>query len=240
VKGHERKKLKSDKTKWRITWLVVLITGMLVLHACKRKTGEATDLKQEYFPTALGQWVIYDVIDIRHDINHDTLSYQLKEIIADDFIDNSGRLAQRIERYVRTTEADPWTISDVWHSVRTTRSAEKVEEDVRFVKMEFPMNEFKSWDGNVYNQYVKWEYFYDSLDYSGSVGTLEFDSLAFVTHRQNSNFVEYEQAYEVYAKHIGLVQKQLIDLDVRSGAIVLDSIIKGIELYQTVVSYGND
>jgi len=240
MKGRNLKILKLDKIQLGICWTIVLIAGMLVFQACKRKTGEATDLKQEYFPTELGKWVIYDVVDIRHDINHDTLNYQLKEVIADDFIDNSGRLAQRIERYIRTTESDPWTISDVWHSVRTTRSAEKVEEDVRFVKMKFPINEFKSWDGNVYNQHVKWEYFYDSLDYSGTVGVLEFDSLAFVTHRQNSNFVEYEQAYEVYAKHIGLVQKQLIDLDVRSGAIVVDSIVKGIEWYQTAVSYGND
>jgi len=58
--------------------------------------------------------------------------------------------------------------------------------------------------------------------------------------RENSNFVEYEQAFEVYAKNIGLVEKQLIDLDVRSGMIILDSIVKGTELYQTAIDYGSN
>ncbi len=239
------KRSKAKCYNYGAVYSVVFVLGMTLIvglwtSSCKRNTGQAADLKQEYFPTEIGNWVIYNVVDIKHDINHDTLTYQLKEIIADDFIDNSGRRAQRIERYRRQDESDSWMISDVWHSVRTTRTAEKVEEDVRYVKLMFPVNEFKSWDGNAYNQYIKWEYYYDSLDYSGSIGALNFDSLAFVTHRQNSNFVEYEQAYEVYAKHVGLVQKQLIDLDVRSGMIVLDSIVKGVEWYQSAISYGRN
>jgi hypothetical protein len=210
------------------------------MQACKRNVGNPVDLKQEYFPVDIGNWIIYDVVDIRHDINHDTLNYQIKEIITADFFDNSGRLAQRVERYVRNSDTEPWQFGDVWHSIRTSRSAEKVEEDERFVKLIFPVTEFKYWDGNAYNQRVSWEYYFDSIDYAGSVGSIVYDSLAYVMQRENSNFVEYEQAFEVYAKNIGLVEKQLIDLDVRSGMIVLDSIVKGIELYQTAIDYGSN
>lgn len=210
------------------------------LTSCKRKTGEPLDLKQDYFPTEIGNWVIYDVTEMQHDINHDTLIYQIKEIITADFVDNEGRLAQRVERFKRDSANGLWTIKDVWHSVRTTKTAEKVEEDVRFIKMAFPINEFKVWDGNAYNQNIKWEYYYDSIDYAGTVGLLSFDSLVNIRQRSESNIVQYQQAYEIYAKHIGLVKKELIDLEVKSGVYWVEDSIKGTELYQTAIDYGNN
>lgn len=222
-----------------------MVLALLILNSCKRNVGTPVDLKHEYFPTEVGKWVVYDVIDIRHDINHDTFNYQIKEIITADFLDNEGRLAQRVERFQRDSSHLTWAIKDVWTSIRTTRTAEKVEEDERFLKMSFPVNYFKSWDGNVYNQQINWEYFFDSIDYQSTVGTFTFDSLVRVNQRSNFNFVEYEKAHETYAKHVGLVEKNLIDLDVRSGFSfdimpVLDSIIKGTELYQVAIDYGNN
>jgi len=229
-----------NKIKTATAFVTIAILVCFFMQSCKRNVGDPVDLKQEYFPVDIGNWIIYDVVDIRHDINHDTLNYQIKEIITADFFDNSGRLAQRVERYVRDSEAEPWQFGDVWHSIRTSRTAEKVEEDERFVKLIFPVTEFKYWDGNAYNQRVSWEYYFDSIDYAGTVGSIVYDSLAYVMQRENSNFVEYEQAFEVYAKNIGLVEKQLIDLDVRSGMIILDSIVKGTELYQTAIDYGSN
>ena len=225
---------------------VALLTIVsVVFNSCKRNVGEPLDLKHEYFPTTIGNWVIYDVVDIRHDINHDTLIYQIKEIITADFLDNEGRLAQRVERFIRDSDGNPWVIKDVWHSVRTTRTAEKIEEDERFLKMTFPVDYYKSWNGNVFNQQSNWEYYFDTIDYPGTIGTLSFDSLIYINQRENFNFVEYEKAHEIYAKNIGLVQKQMVDLDVRSGYLfdippILDSIIKGGELYQTAIDYGNN
>jgi hypothetical protein len=240
----EKSKKKSRKeSALKVFSLVILLSFFFV--ACKRNTVDPLDLKHEYFPTTIGNWVIYDVTEIQHDINHDTLIYQLKEIITANFIDGEGRVAQRVERYKRDSQAEPWLIKDVWHSVRTTRTAEKVEEDVRFYKMSFPVDEFKVWDGNAYNQEVKWEYHYDSIDYSSTVGTIYYDSLVSVIQREEYNFVAFEQAFETYAKHIGLVQKHVVDLDVLSGSNfaippVLDSIVKGVELYQIAIDYGNN
>lgn len=225
--------------------IITVVLLLLVLNSCKRNVGEPIDLKHEYFPTEIGKWVIYDVVDIRHDINHDTFNYQIKEVITADFLDNEGRLAQRVERFVRDSASLPWAIKDVWSSVRTTRTAEKIEEDERFLKMSFPIDFFKSWNGNVYNQQINWEYFFDSIDYQSTVGTFVFDSLVRVNQRTNYNVVEYEKAYEIYAKNIGLVEKILVDLDVRSGFSfdippVIDSIIKGNELYQVAIDYGDN
>ncbi len=235
-------KLKNRFRNKSVNYILLVVCTLFILsfQSCKRKTGEPLDLKQQYYPTEIGKWVIYDVTEMNHDILHDTSTYQIKEVITGDFIDDEGRLAQRVERYRRDSVNGIWQIEDVWHSVRTTRTAEKIEEDVRFLKMSFPVGEFEEWDGNVYNTMNEWEYYYDSIDYASTIGTLSFDSLVFVRQRSEHNLVWYEQAYEIYAKHIGMVERQLVDLDIRSGVYWEEDSIKGIELYQTAIDYGQD
>lgn len=218
--------------------LTLFLLTLVVLTSCKEKRGSETDLKQEYFPTTRGLWIEYDVTDIRHDVQSDTSIYQLREIIAGDFIDDEGRLAQRIERFWRPDSTQQWEIKDVWTAVRQANRAEKTEEDVRFIKLGFPVDFFKTWNGNAFNTGKEWEYYYKKVDDTLTVGGIFFDTIAEVNQRNNINFAEYEIASEIYAKHIGLVYKRLIDLDVNNGNPA--DIIKGIEYTQVVTDYGQD
>ena len=87
-----RKKMIRNRIRYNLSFLnkkirtgigivvAVFLVGC-IFQACKRNVGNPVDLKQDYFPISVGNWVIYDVVDIRHDINHDTLYYQIKEMI---------------------------------------------------------------------------------------------------------------------------------------------------------------
>ena len=185
----------------------------------------------------VGAWIEYEVVDIIHSqLGSDTAEYQLKEIAAEEFLDNEGRLTYRIERYWRDDSNANWSIKDVWYSNKTKTTAEKVEENVRFTKLIFPINTSKYWDGNAYNNLEEWEYYYDSLHKPKVINNLSFDSTITVIQRDNENVVEYEKVKEVYAVDIGLIYKSHIDLDINLSNIL--DINNGRELEIAVTGYG--
>src|SRR3990167_8625748 len=86
----------------------LLIAG---IYSCKKDPSPALDLGYNYFPDAVGTYVVYNVDSIFYDdfnvnpSNHispaDTFKFQLKEKIQSVYTDNEGRPALRLERYVK-------------------------------------------------------------------------------------------------------------------------------------------
>ena len=214
-----------------------VFASITLLFGCKKSNNETVKYYYNYFPLDVGAWIEYDVVDIIHSQSgSDTAEYQLKEITAEEFLDNEGRLTYRIERYWRDDSNANWSIKDVWYSNKTKTTAEKVEENVRFTKLIFPINTSKYWDGNAYNNLEEWEYYYDSLHKPKVINNLSFDSTITVIQRDNENVVEYEKVKEVYAVDIGLIYKSHIDLDINLSNIL--DINNGRELEIAVTGYG--
>lgn len=199
------------------------------------KEGEAEDFHYDYFPVEIGTYVVYDVHQIIYDLNSSDERFQIKEVIESEFEDNLGRPSLRIERYKRDSAGDDWKIKDIWYATRTNSQAEKIEENERYVKMVFPVRDYQEWDGNVYNTQSEWLYYYDSIGNSRSINGLSFNETVKVVQRENFNLIEEEFAYEIYAKGVGLIYKELIDVDYSDP-----SNKTGIELYQTVIEYGKE
>ncbi|MFZ5552107.1 MAG: hypothetical protein ACOZCO_03250 [Bacteroidota bacterium] len=213
----------------------------LVIASCK-KEADPPNLGYTYFPLEVGRWAQYNVTEIKVDtiVNYyDTAIYQLKEVIESQFIDNQGRPSFRIERFWRTADSLPWTMKDVWFATRTNTMAEKVEEDERFVKMVFPVNADKEWNGNIYNTLPEWEYAYENLHKNTTVNSLSFDSTTTVLQRDNYNFIEYEYAYEIYAAGVGLIKKHYVDLDISNYDTTSTKVKKATIIYQSITAYGN-
>ncbi len=214
-----------------------VFASITLLFGCKKSNNETVKYYYNYFPLDVGAWIEYEVVDIIHSqLGSDTAEYQLKEIAAEEFLDNEGRLTYRIERYWRDDSNANWSIKDVWYSNKTKTTAEKVEENVRFTKLIFPINTSKYWDGNAYNNLEEWEYYYDSLHKPKVINNLSFDSTITVIQRDNENVVEYEKVKEVYAVDIGLIYKSHIDLDINLSNIL--DINNGRELEIAVTGYG--
>lgn len=217
-------------------WLPILFF-LFILSGCKKSENIPINYYYNYFPLEIGAWIQYDVVDIVHsEIGSDTSVYELKEVVTEEFLDNEGRLTYRIERFWRNSSSEIWTIKDVWYSNVTKTTVEKVEENVRFTKLIFPINEDKFWDGNAMNNLDEWEYSYDSLHLEKSINGLSFDSTITVIQRDNENVVEYEKVKEVFAADIGLVYKKHIDLDINFSNIL--DINSGREFEMTVTAYG--
>jgi hypothetical protein len=217
----------------------------LTFSSCK-KEKITVSMGYNYFPNNVGHYVIYDVDStIYDDFKKDTTytHQQVKELIESTYTDNLGRPAFRIERYVRSSDTSAWILSDVWSECRTATTAEKVEENIRYVKLIFPPKKSKTWKGNAYNNLGDWDYQYNDVDIARTIGSISFDSTLSVTDVDETNLIERKYYYEIYARNVGLVFRDVIDVSdndfAPAGLPVEDRINKGYKLKMTIKSYGN-
>lgn len=208
-----------------------------------------TDIGRGYFPVEVGHWVVYEVDSTVYDDfegDTDVYRYQVKELWESQFIDNQGRPAIRIERYKRWYDPDtpydsiPWYLSRVWAFTRTNGGGEKLEENERFLRVAFPVNEGKTWDGNAYNTIGEWNYKYREADRPFSLGAFAFDSTCLVEQKSEINLINHRVYKERYAKNVGLIQKNVIDVhDTAFGPVpVINRIHDGVIYNITLVDYG--
>ena len=218
---------------------LLLLSCITVFFSCSKEKGEPVDLGMEYAPQDIGLYITYNVTEVNIDkpvARYDTALYQLKEKVHSQFIDNSGRPSLRLERYWRSHDSLPWGIKDVWYSTRTNYGYEKIEENERFIKLEFPLNTNSYWDGNDLNSLPEWIYEVEWVDEPYSYAGHSFVKTAKILQRDNINFVEYEHAWEIYAEGVGLVRRELYDLQINNGDT--NDVERGYVLLQNMTSYG--
>jgi hypothetical protein len=232
------------------TLLFLFLFVSVCWFSCKKDNELHYDAGYGYSPTDVGRYVIYDVDSVIYNaFNHDTIhyKYQLKEYLQSVFPDNEGRPSLRIERSVRAYSSTlpydsiPWVLKNVWYSTRTPTDFERVEDNVRYVRLSFPTVNFRNWNGNAQNTLGDWEYAYNGTDQKLNVNGLHFDSTLTVNEHIDTNLLTYQVYTELYAKNVGLISRQVIDVSANTivpGVSVLNRINNGVVCNATVHSYG--
>ena len=99
--------------------------------ACKQEIDTVNiDMGYNYFPDDSGVYVIYKVDSMIFDDftnTKRTSTKYLKEIVTDQFIDNLGRTAKRIERSYSDTITHTWQLYNVFYVVKTNKVLERWE-----------------------------------------------------------------------------------------------------------------
>lgn len=229
--------------------IIISLLLIVFIFSCKKDKEVITvDMGYNYFPQAVGNYVIYDVDSVIYDdFEHDTdyYSFRVKELTESIFIDNSGDTNYRIERYYKKYadsipyDSMQWTLKNAWFATANSTEAIRVEENLRLLKLIFPVELDKTWNGNAYNTNNEWVYKYSTVNEPATIGTFHFDS-TLTTLYDKTNLVERRYYKEVYAKNIGLVKRNVID--VYSGTITSQPVIarieKGYQMSMTLVEYG--
>ena len=201
--------------------LLVVVSGSI---SCKKEIDPDPDMGYNYFPNQVGKYVIYDVDsfyynDFNVPLTIDTFKFQIKEKIQSTYLDNQNRTALRLERYVRyyndtiPFSSLPWVLRDVWAANRTATSAEKVEENERFIKLAFAVKKDQTWNGNAQNTLGEQTYSFEFINQARTIGGTAFDSVLQVNQLDESSLVKKRYYIEKYAKRTGLVYKQVIVIE---------------------------
>lgn len=225
---------------------ILLVIFVVALASCSQEsTVEEPNLGYTYFPLNVGHYVIYSVDSIYKDdfsgiVTHG--KYMIKEVIESEFIDNAGRTSYRIERYRKDSINYPdWTIYNVWTANRTPTIAERFENNVRYIKLVFPVVLGETWNGNSMNADVEQDYEYIGVNESLAVNNLNFDSVATVLQADElDNLAEPRYMEEKYATGVGLVYRKnyIIKTKTNPQTGVLDT-ASYINYTEQILEYGN-
>jgi hypothetical protein len=191
--------------------LIIAGVAAFVLPGCKKDEPTPLDLGYGYFPTRIGHWIEYDVDSAWIDeLNNrqGQVSYPLRETLESDFTDPEGRPAERILRELKDSLGN-WGPKDVWWQVSNSQRAERAEENLRKIKLVFPVREDQTWNTNAYNTSSPLTLTYEEVDVPWSANGMSFDSTCLVVTTFVNNFVDTVRYNERYAKNVGLVYRQV-------------------------------
>lgn len=223
----------------RYITVVFTLTMTASFISCREETINPVDVGYDYFPSAPGHWAVYETDSAFYDGFHHIVRishFITKDSIESTFIDNSGRSAQRIERYIKY-DSMPFFLKEVYSSNLTSLTAEKTEDNNRIIKLVFPVREDQVWNGNAKNTLGEQEYKYEKIFEPFTVNGISFDSTVTVINCKDSNLIFVKIQFEVYAKNVGLIYKKYRDVKKFPDA-ANDSVISGVDYSYRIIGYG--
>ena len=194
------------------TSLVIILSAMF---SCRKESISGIERGVSYYPFAEGLWWEYDVDStFYNDFSGDTVHsvFILREEFDTFFVADNGERAIRIERYRKANENAAWQGPRIWWTYMTVDAAVKVEENVSYVKLNFPAKENESWNGNRLNFMDSWTYIYESIDIPLTVNSNAFDSATSILQINKETLLEKQVYREKYARNVGLIEKSVTDI----------------------------
>jgi hypothetical protein len=221
-----RVRIKNDIGLW------VIASLLFALPSCTSKTIELNSPPiSEYFIAQPGKYILYKVdstVPTRFGADTTVRSYQAKDEVDAEVMDALGRKAYRVFRYMRNaTGTDAFLPAHTFLAVpQQTDWLEWIENNLRFMKLRFPIQEGFSWKGNSFidvssiNSPVRyladWEYTYQNVGapftingktYPNTITILQRDEVLPEGPFNPSFFKQWDYSIEVYAAGVGLIYK---------------------------------
>ena len=198
-----------------------------------------------FFPLYTGYWIEYKADSIVHRDSDDqngvdtAINYYhflIREVVDSSYIDAEGRKAFVIIRYKRDFDTVPWVLSNVWSASIDPYSVQRVEDNIRFIRLKFPISSSTFWNGNALNFFPAEEYSYSDLYSSKRYDDLDFDSTITVIQNDFVSNINRIIKNETYGAGTGLLFKQVDSvrtLNTGSSTIILN----GFEYNQQITGY---
>ncbi len=212
---------------------IICFLSLIVFSACDEETIEVSDaLGYEYFPMDEGHTIFYKVDTTFYDEFNDTVftrSWEVKEEILLLDEDPEGNTRARILKSVRPYNSElEFSAPEINFATRSSNTLDIQDNNLRFIRLTFPILDGINWDGNVYiNQldddyedlYRDWNYTYSNVNDPVSIGSLNFNEAIHIAQVADdpANILSYRFAEEKYAKGIGLIYRKLDNLILKTG-----------------------
>lgn len=219
-------------------YLILLI--FLLFFSCKKQDDSVIPAKivDDFSGLKVGNISFYNVKYIYHDDQvdrHDTITFKMKSIIEDTFIDNAFNLRFKIHRYRWNDTINAWQHYKVLSSYINNNYLFEIEDNITIKKMHIPYVFDFSWNSNSYNLEDSLHFRYKQLYSKFYLNQFEIDSVLHVKQQFYKTYVDLKRKDEYYAKNKGLVSKYYKDLRIRKGDTL--KVDRGEEWYFTIYKF---
>lgn len=221
-----------------LTLLLTALTLGVIVGGCKKTLPPPEPPLTDYFlDLKVGKYVTYrmDSLNFYFYGQSDTItSYLAKDSVEKQTVDNTGATVWLVTRYLSDTTGSMWTPSMTYVVSATNPAIDVTENNLRFVKLAYPMDLGYSWTGNTYLPYAPyqnfftysdfnnltlsgWNYVYQQVNQPFTVANgTTYDSATTILQIADSTnvpivdptiFASVTYWSETYAKHVGLIYR---------------------------------
>lgn len=221
-------------------WTIVVFTGFT---SCNSENDVMkSDSGRSYYPVKKGLFQIYDVERTQYSLGiPTTITYQLKTVVVDSFLNAENTYTYVMYRSIRSTESDEWQDIDTW-AIRSGNQETVVQiENLPSVNLKYPVRQGLEWDGNKYNSLGENLYKIESVKTVQTLGANTFDDCLTVEQKNNEDYIVFlDQRKEIYARNIGLIYKDSTALHfcTQNECLGEQQIEQGVIYKQIIRSYG--
>ncbi|MBL7857480.1 MAG: hypothetical protein JNM57_07310 [Cyclobacteriaceae bacterium] len=221
-------------------YLILVFFGAL---ACTEDESVPVDIGKDYLPLQKGIYQVYNIQETQYTgpANPVVSAYQLMTEVVDSFPTTGGGYTYVVYRSTRPDASAAWVYHDTWSIRVDNQRALVTEGNKSIVKIAFPVREGKSWNANEFNITNPDSYKLLDVKKPITVATNFFENTIRIEQENNEDLiVEQDVRYEVYAKNIGLIQKEITQLKycTQVNCLGQQQIESGIVFIQTIESYG--
>ena len=221
---------------------------ILTIVGCGEDEATKQPSDAEYFPLRKGIYQVYAVNERNYQaqVEIENSIYQLKTEVVDSFPNQEGGYTYTIHRSRRNTTNDPWEFQEVWSVRLNSANVVVYEENTPFIKIVFPAEEGRYWDGNAMNSMPTDEYALTITGESYELASgLTVEEFIQIVQEDSFDLVLFmNKRQEVYARNIGLVYRQITDLvycSTQGQCEIGQQVIESGTIYvQTLIEYGQN
>lgn len=215
----------------------------LIIIGCSTDEEPTVEIGKSYVPLRVGDFRIYAIDETNYFPLEDpvTLYYEMKTEVVDSFQHASGDYIYVIHRSRRDSENDPWVYDDTWSIRVNDLEAVVNENNISFIKIAFPVATGKKWNGNTYNSAEEDEYEITTVNQPYEINGAQFENTIVVDQEDRVDLIFKDRRFEVYAKDIGLIYREITDLEYCDEVECFgqNKIESGVVYKQTIMSHGS-
>lgn len=210
----------SDMFSKRIYIVIVLYFLIMASYSCQESVEANPDLiGVNFYPLQTGNFIDYEIQELNYQIvsdSADTIRYQLRELVFDSIAGLDGETTYILRTLRRENAQQPWVVDSVWQVRNDITRVIKTESNVPYIKLSFPLEEGREWDGNALNSFDTTLYRIKDLALPTQINTFTFARSVRVIHQDDSTAVSLKRSNETFVENIGLVYKERIDVSYKT------------------------
>jgi len=236
--------------------ILPLFGVMFFLTGCNPDGSDPVISEQNYYPLRVGDYRIYEVEETQiTPFNvEEVFQYEIKTLVTDSFQNSAGTYSYIMSRYKREDQTAEWQSLDTWTARVDSKEVVVNESNISFVKLSFPVQTKREWNGNAYNNEPSIEFcdsdfpscdLYEFGEVKNSYETangLDLDNTIEVIENNNPDLiVQYDVRKEIYAWQVGLVYREITVLKycTAGGCSGQQLVQEGLVYKQELTEYGN-
>ncbi len=197
---------------WKRFWLSLLVLFTGLFYGCSQNETPETETTDrfDYFPIHNFPTKVFFVEEIRFRTidRPDTLSYFLRETLADTVVLADGSLSRRVQSYIGNSEKGPWSADSAYAIWNKNGVAKTLGNNQEINRLIFPPTLNRTWTYLAIPGSQPIIARLRGLGVRFNLGDTTLSNCLLASTFQDSSCVGKSLAYEVYAPKLGLVYSE--------------------------------